>query len=122
MKFMLIIHMNPDTWAGLDAETQDKVMNGHDAFQAKIRATGEMVGTWALADTEKSSVVRLDGGKRTVTDGPYLEAKEFLAGYYVIEADSRDRALEIAAMMPEVEFGGLGIEVREIVHYAGPTA
>ncbi|MFD8498862.1 YciI family protein [Amycolatopsis sp. NPDC059657] len=119
---MLIIHMNPDTWAGLDAETQDKVMNGHDAFQTKIRATGEMVGTWALADTEKSSVVRLDGGKRTVTDGPYLEAKEFLAGYYVIEADSRDRALEIAAMMPEVEFGGLGIEVREIVHYAGPTA
>ncbi|WP_370950418.1 YciI family protein [Amycolatopsis sp. cg5] len=115
---MLIIHMNPDTWAGMDEETQHKVMNGHDAFQEKIRATGEMVGTWALADPDKSSVVRT----RTVTDGPYLEAKEFLAGYYVIETESRDRALEIAAMMPEVEFGGQGIEVREILHYAGPTA
>lgn len=118
MKFMLIIHMNPDTWAGLDEATQEKVMGGHDAFQAKIRATGEMDGTWALAGPEKSAVV----GKRTVTDGPYLEAKEFLAGYYVIETDSRDRALEIAAMMPEAEFGGMGIEVREIIHYAGPQA
>jgi hypothetical protein len=119
MKFMLIIHMNPVVWDGLSEETRSKVGNGHVAFQEKINATGEMVSTHALAEPSTSAVVRLRDGEPAVTDGPYLESKEFLAGYYLVECESKERAYEIAAMMPEVEFGGFGVEVREIIYSAG---
>jgi hypothetical protein len=122
VKFMLIIHMNPEVWEGFSPETQEQIGGGHGAFQEKIRATGEMISTHALAEPGKSAVVRRQDTDLTVTDGPYLESKEFLAGYYLIEAESRERALEIASMMPEVSVEGLAIEVREVIHSAGANA
>lgn len=121
MKFMLIIHMNPANWDALPEETQAAVGGGHGAFQQELRAAGEMIATAALADPGASAVVRVHGGKAAVTDGPYVEAKEFFAGFYLVEADSRERALAIAATLPETQVDGWGIEVREVVHYAGAT-
>jgi hypothetical protein len=122
MKFMLIIQMNPEVWEGFSPETQERIGGGHGAFQEKIRATGEMISTHALAEPGKSGVVRRQGTDLMVTDGPYLESKEFFAGYYLIEAENRERALEIASMMPEVSVEGLAIEVREVIHSAGANA
>lgn len=118
MKFMLIIHMNPDVWGGLDEKTQAAVGGGHGAFQEKLKANNEMIATYALNSPDKSAVVRVKNGTAEVTDGPYVESKEFLAGFYLIEADNRDRALEIAAQMPETQVDGWGIEVREVIHAA----
>jgi hypothetical protein len=118
MKFMLIINMNPAIWQGLSEEDQNAVGGGHGAFQEKLKAAGEMISTYALADPSTSAVVHVRNGASIVTDGPYVESKEFLAGFYLIEAENRERALEIAAQMPETRVEGWGIEVREVIHAA----
>jgi hypothetical protein len=66
-------------------------------------------------------VVRVRDGVPVVTDGPYLEAKEFMGGYYVVDCESRERALELAALIPDARVDGPGIEVRPIVFSAGPA-
>ncbi|MFI6518168.1 YciI family protein [Spirillospora sp. NPDC050679] len=115
MQFLLIMHMNPAIFDALTEEERQEVMSGHGAFMETVRASGEMVDTVALADPSQSAVVRIRGGAPAVTDGPYLEAKEFLGGYYLVECDGRERACELAAMIPDAGVEGLGIEVRPVV-------
>ena len=122
MKFLLIMHMNPQIWDALTEEERNEVMTGHGAFMESIRESGEMLGTTALAEPGASAVVRVRQGVPTVSDGPYLEAKEYLGGYYLVECASRDRALELAAMIPDARVEGLGIEVRPVVFAAGAEA
>ncbi|MFG6195659.1 YciI family protein [Nonomuraea sp. JJY05] len=118
MKYLLIMHMNPRIWDALTEEERNEVMGGHGAFMETIQKSGEMIGTVALADSSQSAVVRVRGGVPAVTDGPYLEAKEYLGGYYLVECDSRERALELAALIPDAGVEGLGVEVRPVV-FAG---
>jgi hypothetical protein len=120
MKFMLIMHVNPMIWEALTEEERNEVMNGQGEFMETIRASGELLGTTALADPSASAVVRVRNGVPAVTDGPYLEAKEYLGGYYLVECENRERALELAALIPDARVEGLGIEVRPVVFAAGP--
>ncbi|MEU8384084.1 YciI family protein [Streptosporangium sp. NPDC048865] len=118
MKFLLIMHSNPRIWDALTEEEREEVMRGHGAFMETVEKSGEMIGTVALAGPSQSAVVRVRGGVPAVTDGPYLEAKEYLGGYYLVECDDRERALELAALVPDAGVEGLGVEVRPVV-YAG---
>ena len=119
MKYLLIMHMNPAVWEGLPEAKRREVQEGHGAFMDAIRASGEMISTTALADASAASVVRVRDGVKVVTDGPYVESKEFLGGYYLVEVDSRERAHELAAMIPDAGVDGLGIQVSEVVYHAG---
>jgi hypothetical protein len=121
VKYMLIMQFNPAAFDALTEEQQNEIMNGHGAFMKTIKDSGEMVGTDALAEPGQSAVVRVRDGVPVVTDGPYLEAKEFMGGYYIVDCESRERALELAAMIPDAGVEGLGIEVRPIVFSTGPT-
>jgi hypothetical protein len=121
VKYMLIMQINPAALDALTDAQREELMNGHSAFMDTIRASGEMVETQALGMPADSAVVRVRDGVPVVTDGPYLEAKEFMGGYYVVDCASRERALELAAMIPDAHLDGLGIEVRPIVFSAGPT-
>lgn len=121
MKFLLIMHINPAIMEALTENERKEITDGHGAFIKAIRESGEMVDTAALADPSQSSVVRVRDSVPVVTDGPYLEAKEFLGGYYLVDVASRDRALELAAMIPDARFNGLGVEVRQVVYSGGPT-
>src|SRR5689334_5256919 len=98
-----------------DAE-RDELMTGVGRFVEYLRSTGELVGSYALGAPEESAVVRVRGGVPAVTDGPFLESKEFLAGYYVVDVESRARALEVAALVPDAAINAM--EVRPIVHDA----
>jgi hypothetical protein len=118
---MLIMQLNPAAFDALTDEQKNEIMNGHGAFMQTIKDSGEMVGTHALAEPAQSAVVRVRDGVPVVTDGPYLEAKEFMGGYYIVDCESRERALELAAMIPDAGVEGLGIEVRPIMFSAGPT-
>jgi len=119
MKYLLIMHMNPAVWETLTEAQQQAVGDGHGAFMDTIRATGEMISTTALAGASEASVVRVRNGVKVVTDGPYVESKEFLGGYYLIEVESRERAYELAAMIPDAGIDGLGIQVSEVVFHGG---
>lgn len=120
MQFLLIMHMNPQIWQALTEDERTEVMTGHGAFIDTIRESGEMVGTVALAEPDASAVVRVRDGVPVVSDGPYLEAKEFLGGYYLVDCADRDRALALAALIPDAKVAGLGVEVRPVVFAAGP--
>ena len=120
MKFLLIMHNNPAILAALTPAEMDAVVTGHGEFIETIRQSGELVMTQALDDPSNSAVVRVRDGVPAVTDGPYLEAKEVLGGYYLLECADRERAIELAAMIPDAGVPGLGVEVRAVVFSAGP--
>lgn len=115
MKFLLLMHMNPTVWDALTEDERNEVMTGHGAFMETVTKSGEMILTQALADPSQSAVVRVRDGERLVTDGPYLEAKEYLGGYYLVDVENKERALELAAMIPDARMPGMGIEVRQIM-------
>ncbi|WP_066367198.1 YciI family protein [Herbidospora mongoliensis] len=115
MKFLLIMHINEQIWDALTEEERNEVMSGHGPFMETITKSGEMVGTAALANTSQSAVVRVRDGVPAVTDGPFLEAKEYLGGYYMVDVESRERAFELAALIPDAAIEGMGVEVRPVV-------
>jgi hypothetical protein len=121
VKYMLIMQLNPAAFDALTEEQRKEIMEGHGAFMDTIKASGEMVETHALAEPAQSAVVRVRDGVPVVTDGPYLESKEFMGGYYIVDCATRERALELAALIPDAGVEGLGIEVRPIIFSAGPA-
>jgi hypothetical protein len=119
MKFLLVLHNNPAVLEALGEDDQQKLMNGHNAFIEKVQKSGELVVTQALGDPSQSAVVRVRNGVPVITDGPYLEAKEFLGGYYLVDVADRERALELAGQIPDATIDQLGVEVRPIMFEAG---
>jgi len=117
MKYLLIIYMNPTLFETLSEAERDAIFGAHDEFQKLVKETGELVGFAALADPSTSKTVRVRDEAPAVTDGPYIEAKEFLAGYYVVECESPERAAELGAMLPDAKL--TAIEVRAIMESGG---
>ncbi|GAB2897418.1 YciI family protein [Streptomyces deserti] len=115
MKYLIMMYPNAEVMDALSEEERNAVFQGHGEFMQKIKESGEFIGTVALAGPDQSSVVRVRGGVPAVTDGPYAESKEFMGGYYLVEVKDRDRAHELAAMIPDAAVEGLGIEVRPVV-------
>ena len=100
MKYLLIIYGNREKWESFAPEDWPAAIARQDAFNARYRETGELLGSYGLADAARARLVRRAGGVPVVTDGPYLETKEYLASWYLIDVDSEQRALEIAAALP----------------------
>ncbi|TCC58168.1 hypothetical protein E0H73_28000 [Kribbella pittospori] len=119
MKYLLIMNINPDVLAALSEEEQQAIGAGHQKVMDVMKASGEFHSTVALAEPPKSAVVTVRGGVPAVTDGPFVEAKEFLGGYYLIDVASAERAYELAAMIPDAAIEGLGVEVRPVVFADG---
>jgi hypothetical protein len=119
MKYLLIMHVNPKILDALTEAERNEIMNGHGEFMKTIQDTGEMVSTQALADPSNSTVVSTRGGVPAVTDGPYLEAKEYMGGYYLVDCESKERAVELAGMIPDTKVEGLAVEVRPVMFSAG---
>jgi hypothetical protein len=100
VKYMLIIYGNQELWDSVDPAEQQRLFEEFGAFNKKYYDTGELLGAYGVADAAATKLVRLADGQPAVTDGPYLETKEYLASWYLIDVDSEERALEIAAAMP----------------------
>jgi hypothetical protein len=82
-----------------------------------MRQSGHYVAAESLQPASKAATVRVRHGKTTVTDGPFAETKEMIAGFYLIEARDRDEAIAIAARIPPARVGA--IEVRPVRELAG---
>ncbi|GAB2678866.1 YciI family protein [Kribbella swartbergensis] len=119
MKYLVILNINPDVLAALTEEEQQAIGAGHEKFMELTKASGEFHSTVALAEPAKSAVVKVRDGVPAVTDGPFVESKEFLGGYYLIDVASPERAYELAAMIPDAAIEGLGVEVRPVEFESG---
>lgn len=108
MKHLLLIQNNFDTWNALPASEIDAIMEAHTSVQKELRASGEFVEAHELG--EEAKFVRNNGGGPTVTDGPFIETKEIVAGYYVVDCVDMARAVEIAGKFGEARLWP--IEVR----------
>jgi len=117
MKYLLMITVDPETLDALPEEERKAVDAAHDAFQAPLKESGELVGFAALADPSNSTTVTVRNGVPAVTDGPYAEAKEFLAGFYILDCESAERANELAALIPDAKL--TAIEVRPVMVESG---
>ncbi|MCW2640593.1 MAG: YCII-related protein [Dactylosporangium sp.] len=100
MKYLIMIYGNQEKWDSFPAEAWPEAIAKQDAFNKKYRETGELLGAYGLADAVNAKLVRRENGLPAVTDGPYLETKEYLASFYLLDCDSEERAQEIAADMP----------------------
>ena len=100
VKYLMLIYGNQEKWASIPAEEWPVAIARQDAFNRKYQATGELIGAYGLADEVQAKLVRRENGQPAVTDGPYLETKEYIASFYLLDVDSQQRALEIAADMP----------------------
>jgi len=100
LKYLLMIYGNRETWESIPADAWPESIARQEAFNAKYRQSGELLGAYGLADAVNAKLVRRAGGLPAVTDGPYLETKEYLASFYLLDCESEERALLIAADMP----------------------
>jgi hypothetical protein len=107
---MLLIYERPGSYEGFsDAERA-----GVSAEYAAIREDERVVGGGRLQSGETATTVRLEGGQTLVTDGPFADTKEVFGGYYLVDAEHLDAALEIATRIPAVRLGG-SVEIRPMV-------
>jgi hypothetical protein len=119
MKYMLLIHQvdtptprDPEAWARLSEAEQQAVVADYQAITANPNVTpGNQ-----LDEPETATTVRVQDGRTLTTDGPFVELKEAVGGYMILEADDLDGAIEVAARVPAARLGG-AVEVRPIVEY-----
>lgn len=116
MKYMLLIYGNEDTWSSLPPDEWDRLVAETDAHNRALFDSGELVGAWGVAEPVDAKMVRVRDGAEIVTDGPFLETKEYLGSFTIVDCESLERALEIAAANPSARMGG--IEVRPLLHEA----
>jgi len=118
MKYLLAIYGNDEVWNAFAPEHLQQIIKETDAHNNSLFRSGELIGAYGVADQMQAKKVRLTDGATVVTDGPYIEAKEFLGSFYVVDCESLDRAIEIAAEMPAARF--TDIEIRPLLHEGTP--
>jgi hypothetical protein len=120
MKYLCLVYyreaevsqMSPEDWLALNYECV--------AFGDEITATGHRRGGSALEPTHTAVTVRVRDGQTTVTDGPFAETREQLAGFYLLDAPDIDEAVRTAARIPPARFGS--IEIRPVRTLPTPPA
>ncbi|GAA3551296.1 YciI family protein [Kribbella ginsengisoli] len=111
MKYLLVLQA--DAGVQLTTEQREAVQAGRGEFERVASEAGELVGTQALADPSRSTVIRSRHGRREVSTGPLRD--EYMGGYYLVDVDELDRALELAGLLPDVRIDGLAVEIRPIM-------
>jgi len=115
MRYMLLIYTREDAIARSSQEEMQQVMNGHGAAMHAARAQGVLEAAEPLANTTTATTVRVQNGAPIVTDGPFAETKEQLAGYYILDCKNLDEAIGWAAKIPTGCGGQQGcIEIRPL--------
>jgi hypothetical protein len=112
VQYMLLIYAPESRWQNLSDEERGRAMQSYREFTEELRSAGAMVAGDRLQPTANATTVRVRDDEQLVTDGPFAETKEQLGGYYLIEADSLDEAIQWAAKLPGSHHGS--VEIRAI--------
>ncbi|HEY2982777.1 MAG TPA: YciI family protein [Jatrophihabitantaceae bacterium] len=117
MKYLLMIYNNPATYEAWSEDQRDELFSTVDVIMKELTESGELIGGQGLADASTAKTVRVRNGVPATTDGPFAEAKEQLGGYLIVECETEERAVEIAASWPDAKY--FAMEVRAIMHTSG---
>jgi hypothetical protein len=128
VKYLLMIYSNPENWdhpvfmqtrQALEGppEEREEMKRGFEAMLHEIRASGEWIAVAALTEPATSRTVKVRDRVALATDGPYVESKEHLAGVFILDCQTGERAEQIAARFPDARFGA--VELRPIEGAAG---
>ena len=120
MRYLCLIYENEKSWETMPQAESEAVMNEYFAFTGDIQKSGKLVAGEALQPTQTATTVRVRNGKISTTDGPFVETKEQLGGFYLIEAKDLNEAIQIAAKIPSARYGG--VEVRPVVDFSQEAA
>ena len=112
MRYLLLIGSDDKNQTAPPKAEMEAIVQGHARFAQELRATGKMVQAERLRPDSDGSRIRVKAGQRQVMDGPFTETKEALGGFYLIECETREEAVEWAKKIPLGE-GGY-VEVRPI--------
>jgi hypothetical protein len=113
MQYLLLIYGDENGWETMSEEEGRQVMEAYGTYTQELESSGAMVGGNALQPTQTATTVRVRNDETLTTDGPFAETKEQLGGYYLVDVDSLDDALEWAAKIPGARHGA--IEVRPVM-------
>jgi hypothetical protein len=119
MKYLILMQVDPAVLEELTEDQQTKLMTGHQEFIKSTKESGEFLATHGLADPSQSATVRARNGAPEVSDGPFAEAKEYMGGYYLVDVESRERAIELATKIPDASIDGLALELRPVMFSDG---
>jgi hypothetical protein len=113
MQYLLLIHDDESQWGDMPEDARNAIYAEYGQYTQELESRGLLVGANQLQPSSTATVVHVEDGKTLTTDGPFAETKEVLGGYYLIDVDTLDEALEWAAKVPTARHGH--IEVRPIV-------
>jgi hypothetical protein len=115
VKYIALIHNNPAAWQALSQAEREQHNSDADRYIERLTESGELLGgPVVLAHPSNARTVRVRNGVPAVTDGPFAEGKEVLAGYYLLDCESIERATQIVEDDPSARH--FAVEVRPIMH------
>jgi len=120
VRYLILIYSNPQSraiWDRLSDEQRIDFARGHYALSDELAASGELIASEGLTDPSLGKGVSVRDGVTVTSDGPYAEVKEYLAGFYLIECDTIEQAIEQAARVPDAAWGQ--VEVRPVFDRSG---
>jgi hypothetical protein len=120
VRYLILIYSNPasrEIWEGFSDDQRAEGYRYYAALTEELAAAGELIVSEALADPSLTTRVTVRDGQTLASDGPFAETKELLGGFFLLECESHERAVEIAARVPEAELGL--VEVRPVLELGG---
>ena len=120
MKYLLLIYNNEQAWNAISESERQQIYGEYRQLREELLSRGQFVTGSQLQPISTATSVRIRDGKELVTDGPFAETHEQLAGYFLVEAENLDEATSIAARIPSARTGT--IEVRPLVETAAPAS
>ena len=112
MKYVLLIYGDEATWGAMSQEDMLKMYAEHRAYGEAMTKADVIRGGSELKPTSSATTIRFEGGKTAITDGPFAETREQLAGFYLIEVENLEQAIDWAEKMPGMSSGS--VEIRPL--------
>ena len=120
MQYLLLVHHDEKVFAKMEAKEQQRLLDESIQLTHELHAGGRYVSASPLHPAASATIVRVRDGEQTMNDGPFIETKEQLAGYFLINARDLNEAVRIATRVPGARIGT--VEVRPVKEVAGlPT-
>jgi hypothetical protein len=114
MKYMLLIYLEEQA---INEDEREQCYVESTELANELQAKGQFLGANPLQPTSTATTVRMREGKRLVTDGPFAETREYLGGYFLVDAPNLDEAIAIAGRVPAARFGT--VEIRPVIEIPG---